>query len=89
MLRSLVGSEMCIRDRFKSLFPILDLDIVIISSIMLLVPGLAITNAIRDSVAGDLLSGVTRMIDAFLTAVSIAIGTGISMSLWMNFFGGF
>lgn len=66
---------------FKIVFPFVDQDIVIISSIMLLVPGLAITNAIRDTVAGDLVSGVTRMMDAFLTAVSIAVGTGVVMSL--------
>ncbi len=52
------------------------LDIVIISSIMLLVPGLAITNAIRDTVSGDLLSGISRTVEAFLVAVAIAIGSG-------------
>lgn len=60
-----------------------------IGAIMLLVPGLAITNAIRDTISGDLLAGLTRAAEAFLVAISIAIGTGAVMSLWINAFGGF
>lgn len=48
---------------------------IIIGSIMLLVPGLAITNAVRDTMAGDLLAALSRALEAFLTAVAIAIGT--------------
>jgi len=57
-------------------------DKIIIGSIMLLVPGLAITNAIRDTIAGELLSGITRSMEAFLVAVAIALGTGVAMKLW-------
>lgn len=57
-------------------------DKIIIGSIMLLVPGLAITNAIRDTIAGELLSGITRCMEAFLVAVAIALGTGVAMKLW-------
>ncbi|WP_368487782.1 threonine/serine exporter family protein [Clostridium sp. BJN0013] len=57
-------------------------DTIIISSIMLLVPGLSITNAIRDTIAGDLISGISRGIEAFLVAVAIAIGTGVVLKLW-------
>lgn len=57
-------------------------DTIIISSIMLLVPGLSITNAIRDTIAGDLISGISRGIEAFLVAVAIAIGTGVILKLW-------
>lgn len=69
---------------YHTLVPSSDLDIIIISSIMLLVPGLAITNAIRDTVAGDFLSGVSRATEAFLIAIAIAVGTGAVMSLWMS-----
>ena len=51
---------------------------------MLLVPGLAITNAIRDTIHGDLLAGITRAAEAFLIAVSIAVGTGSVLSLWIS-----
>lgn len=61
------------------------LDIVIISSMMLLVPGLAITNAIRDTVSGDLLSGISRTVEAFLVAVAIAIGSGTVFMLLGGF----
>lgn len=65
-----------------------NLDQTIIGSIMLLVPGLAITNAIRDTIAGDLLSGLTRAAEAFLIAVSIAVGTGAVLSFWISYIGG-
>jgi uncharacterized membrane protein YjjP (DUF1212 family) len=63
-------------------------DIVIIGAVMLLVPGLAITNAIRDTIAGDLVSGLTRAAEAFLIAISIAVGTGAILILWLKNFGG-
>ena len=65
-----------------------DIDKVIIGSIMLLVPGLAITNAIRDTIAGDLVSGVARGLEAFLTAIAVAVGTGVVLSFWISRFGG-
>ena len=65
-----------------------DIDATVIGSIMLLVPGLAITNAIRDTMAGDLISGLTRACEAILIAISIAVGTGAVMSLWMSQMGG-
>jgi uncharacterized membrane protein YjjP (DUF1212 family) len=65
-----------------------DMDKVIIGSIMLLVPGLAITNAIRDTVAGDLVSGLARGAEAFLTAIAVAVGTGVVLSFWISLFGG-
>ena len=63
-------------------------DIVIISSIMLLVPGLAITNAVRDTMAGDYLSGVARATEAFLIAVAIAVGIGFVLSMSIRLKGG-
>lgn len=63
-------------------------DTVIIGSLMLLVPGVAITNAVRDSIAGDLLSGITRGIEACLIAIALALGAGMVLSLWMLYIGG-
>ncbi|MCF0114413.1 MAG: threonine/serine exporter family protein [Erysipelotrichaceae bacterium] len=56
-------------------------EMVIIGTIMLLVPGLAITNAVRDSLAGDLVSGLARATEAILIAVSVALGSGIAIIL--------
>ena len=55
----------------------------ITGAIMPLVPGVAITNAVRDTISGDLISGSARLIEAFLTAVAIAVGVGFVMTLFM------
>lgn len=55
------------------------LDKIIIGSVMTLVPGLLITNAVRDLMAGHLVSGLSKGAEAFLTA--FAIGSGIAIVL--------
>ncbi|GAW99289.1 threonine/serine exporter family protein [Secundilactobacillus mixtipabuli] len=54
-------------------------DDIIIGSVMPLVPGVPLTNAVRDILAGDLVSGVARGMEALMSA--IAIGSGIAMIL--------
>lgn len=54
-------------------------DVIIIASLMPLVPGLLITNAIRDLIAGHLVAGTSKGIEALLTA--LAIGGGIATTL--------
>lgn len=56
-----------------------DYDLVVISSIMPMVPGVAITNGIRDIFHGELISGVARIADAFIIAISIAVGVGFAL----------
>ncbi|MCH1625931.1 threonine/serine exporter family protein [Fredinandcohnia quinoae] len=56
-----------------------ELDKIIIGSVMPLVPGLLITNAVRDLIAGHLVSGLSKGAEAFLTA--FAIGTGVAVVL--------
>ncbi|EFM08430.1 protein of unknown function DUF1212 [Paenibacillus curdlanolyticus YK9] len=56
-----------------------ELDRIIIGSVMPLVPGLLLTNAVRDLIAGHLVSGLSKGAEAFLTA--FAIGTGIAFVL--------
>jgi len=63
------------------------MDAIIIGSIMTLVPGLAITNSIRDIIAGDYLSGLTKGIEALLIGTGIATGVGIPLGL-LSAFGG-
>ncbi|MEH7522999.1 threonine/serine exporter family protein [Bacillus sp. JJ1503] len=53
------------------------LDKIIIGSVMPLVPGLLITNAIRDLMAGHLVAGLSKGAEAFFTAC--AIGTGVAV----------
>ncbi|MFC4767562.1 threonine/serine exporter family protein [Effusibacillus consociatus] len=46
-----------------------------------LVPGLAVTNSVRDLMANDLLSGVARSAEAFLTAFAIAVAVALVLVL--------
>ena len=66
----------------------LRLEGMISGAIMPLVPGMAFVNAIRDIADSDFLSGTVRMIDALLVFVYIAIGVGITLSLYNNMMGG-
>lgn len=54
-------------------------DKIIIGSVMPLVPGLVITNAVRDLMAGHFTSGVAKGTEALLTA--FAIGSGVALAL--------
>ncbi len=56
-----------------------DLDKIIIGGVMPLVPGLLITNAVRDLMAGHFTAGIGKGAEAFLTA--FAIGSGIALVL--------
>ena len=60
---------------------LINMDVVIISSIMPLVPGVAITNAVRDTLQGDYLSGMARILEVFLKAAAIALGVGVGIAL--------
>ena len=61
-----------------------DLDKLIAGSIMLLVPGLALTNSIRDLLEGQLVSGLTRAAEAFFVGLSAAIGTGSILHIYLR-----
>lgn len=56
-------------------------DTVIIGALMLLVPGLLFTNAMRDIIYGDTNSGTNRIVQVLLIAAAIALGTGAAWSL--------
>lgn len=57
--------------------PGLNMDLIIISAVMPLVPGVLITNAIREMIRGHLLAGVMKGTEAMLTA--FAIGAGVAL----------
>lgn len=56
-------------------------DGIIISSLMVLVPGLLFTNAMRDIIYGDTNSGINRIVQVLLIGVAIALGTGAAWNL--------
>lgn len=62
-------------------------DIMIISAIMPLLPGTAMTNGVRDIFRGDYMSGGAKMLEAFLIATFVAIGIGLGLVLGGRLFG--
>lgn len=50
------------------------MDKIMIADIMLLIPGIAFTNSIKDILVGDTISGIMRIIETIMWAVSIACG---------------
>ena len=64
-----------------------DPKMLIVGSIMPLLPGVAFVKGLRDLIAGDLVSGVSRVFEAFLIAAAIAIGVGSVLDFWIRFGG--
>lgn len=56
-----------------------NVDKIIIGIFMNLVPGVALTNSVRDFIAGDFISGQTKLIEVLLTGTAIALGPGIAL----------
>ncbi len=54
-------------------------DRIIIGTLMTLVPGVAVTNAMRDIIAGDLVAGTMKGLEALLVALALALGTGMAL----------
>lgn len=57
------------------------LDKIMIGNVMLLIPGLALTNSLRDLLTGDIVSGSLKLLNSLLLAVAIALGFALSMVL--------
>lgn len=55
---------------------------VLIAVLMQVVPGLAITNAIRDIIEGDLVSGNARLVEAFMIAAGLSVGSVLGLVLF-------
>lgn len=55
---------------------------IITGAFMIYVPGVPLTNSIRDYLSGDMVSGTARLAEAILIAVSVALGAGIVASVW-------
>ena len=62
-------------------------DAVTIGALMILVPGLLFTNAMRDIIYGDINSGVNRIVQVFLVAAALAVGTAAALGLSHRLFG--
>ncbi len=56
-----------------------NIDKVLIGLVMLYIPGTQMTNSLRDILCGDIMSGLLRLIEAVLLAISIALGFATSI----------
>ena len=54
-----------------------NLNIVIIGPLMTLVPGVSLTNGIRDLISGELLAGSAKIMEALFIAIALAFGVGM------------
>lgn len=63
-----------------ALFDMGSFQAIILGAMMPQLPGLAMINAIRDTIRGDFVSGVARVAEVILISASLAIGSGVVMS---------
>ena len=56
------------------LVPVLHMDMILIGDIMLLIPGIAMTNSIRNMLGGNTISGAVRLLESLIWAVALAGG---------------
>lgn len=56
-------------------------DKIMIGAIMLLIPGIAMTNSVRDMLIGDIVTGMLRLTNSLLQAAAIACGFALSILL--------
>jgi uncharacterized membrane protein YjjP (DUF1212 family) len=55
---------------------------IIVGNVMLLIPGMLLTNSIRDIFSGDTLSALMNFCNAFLLASLIAFGFALPIFIW-------
>jgi uncharacterized membrane protein YjjP (DUF1212 family) len=60
-------------------------DKIIVGALLPLVPGVAMTNAVRDFISGDLLSGTLRMTEALIVAFTLAGGVGFALAIYSGY----
>lgn len=76
MVSLLVGLAVGVAVKF---IPLLHMDKILIGDIMLLIPGLAMTNAIRNTLVGNTISGVVRLAETLIWAAALAGGFMVAL----------
>ena len=64
------------------------MDVIVAGTLMPMLPGLAMTNAVQDTMRGDMVSGLSHGASAVLTAVLVAGGALMATSLFSLLTGG-
>ena len=73
-----VGVLICLTTK---IIPTSSTNMVIIGVIMLLIPGIAFTNSMRDILVGDTISGIMRLVESLLWAAGLAVGFMLAILL--------
>lgn len=71
----------CLICFLSKLLPAIQPDKIMIGDIMLLIPGLAMTNSVRDIIVGDTIAGLMRLIESLLWAFALA--SGFMLAIWL------
>lgn len=82
LIKALAGSftAAIIARALNGPYLVADESMVIIGAIMPMLPGLAVTNAIRDMMHGDLVSGNAKLFEGIMTACAIAAGVFMALN---------
>ncbi len=59
-------------------------DKIIIGASMTMVPGITLTNCMRDFISGDFLAGLYTLTEALIVAVGMAVGAATAISIFTN-----
>ncbi len=59
----------------------------IVGSIMPLLPGVSFIKGLRDLISGNLIAGISRIVEAILISAAIAVGVGVVLDLTHRFGG--
>mgnify|MGYP000081423579 CR=1 FL=1 len=73
------GTLICLTVKF---LPFFHADKIMIGDIMLLIPGIAITNSIRDMLMGDTIAGIMRLIESILWAGALPVALWLLYGWW-------
>ena len=73
------GTLICLTVKF---LPFFHADKIMIGDIMLLIPGIAITNSIRDMLMGDTIAGIMRLIESILWAGALPAALWLLYGWW-------
>ncbi|MDR0886423.1 MAG: threonine/serine exporter family protein [Clostridiales Family XIII bacterium] len=66
----------------KLIIPQIAMSPIIVGAFAIFMPGITITNAARDLISAETLSGVQRLTEALLYAIAIAGGVGVVLKVW-------
>lgn len=82
-LRNIVvsGLSAFLAGAFHRVFPDAKMDLIIIGTFMLQVPGVLMTNGVRDILSGDYIAGFLSLMEAGMVAIAMAIGAAFGLSL--------